>query len=290
MRRPSDPVETPGPPRTVPRPLLRIQPTRGWAALHPGEIWEYRTLLWMFAARDVKLRYKQTALGVVWVFLQPLLPAILFGVIFGHVAHLPSDGAPYVLFALVGLLPWNLVAGSIQRAGTSLVADAGLVTKVYFPRAVLPIASCLAVLVDFAVALICAGAAMAWYRVAPSVRLVFLPGFTLLALVHAVAISLWLSALNVRYRDFAHVVPFAVQAWLFATPIVYSSSMIPARWQALYALNPMVGVVDGFRWSMLGGTEFPARAVAISCGIGIALLFSGAHVFRRVERSLADVI
>jgi len=269
---------------------VRIAPSRGWSALRLHELWEYRDLFLILASRDVKLRYRQTALGVLWVILQPLLASLIFAVIFGRLANLPSEGKPYLLYVYAGLLPWNLFAGSLQRAGNSLVHEARLISKVYFPRMVVPVASSAAVLVDFLVALAVMAGIMGVYRVFPTWHLLGLPAILLLVLLISVGASLWLSALNVYYRDFMYAIPFIIQVWLFASPVVYSAGMIPEEWRWFYSLNPLAGVIDGFRWALLGAGEFPALSLGISFLGAVPLFVGGAYVFRRVERRFADVI
>ena len=247
-------------------------------------------MLLILAGRDVKLRYRQTALGVIWVILQPLLAATIFAVVFGLFARLPSDGRPYGLFVLCGLLPWSFISGAVQRAGNSLVSEARLISKVYFPRLLIPLASSAAVLIDLAVSLLVLALAMAIYRVAPGWRVLALPLFVLLGLLLGAGASFWLSALNVRYRDFMYALPFLLQMWLYASPVVYASSLVPERWRWLYSLNPAVGVIEGFRWSLLGSDTLTAPMLAASTLVGLILFVSGAYFFRRVERSFADII
>jgi len=270
--------------------LIRIEPARGWAALDLGELWVFRDLLMILAMRDVKLRYKQTALGVIWVILQPLVAALIFALIFGRFANLPSAGVPYLLFVYAGILPWNLFAGALQRAGNSLVSDSKLISKVYFPRMTIPIASSAAVLVDFIVALAVMAGLLVIYQHPVTPNILALPFFLLLALLISVGVSLFLSALNVYYRDFMYALPFLIQVWMYASPVVYSADLIPGPLQPFYAINPMVGVIDGFRWSLLGLGAFPVVSVTISVVSGLILFFAGAAVFQRVERNFADVI
>ena len=272
------------------RPLVVIRPVSGWAALNLRELWQYRDLLFMLAERDVKLRYKQTALGVIWVILQPLLAALIFAVIFGRLGNLPSDNAPYGLFVFSGLLAWNYLAGAIGRAGNSLITDARLISKVYFPRLLIPLASTLAVWVDLLVTLAVFGIMLVLYRAPLTVRLAGLPLFLLLATLLAVGASLWLSALNVQYRDFMYAVPFLIQVWLYASPVVYATSLVPDPYRWLFSLNPAVGVIEGFRWSLLGSSALSVDMVLISAVAGLLVFVSGLYVFRRVERGFADVL
>lgn len=275
--------------RTQPKSLI-IRPARGWSALAFGELWAYRDLLLILALRDVRLRYKQTALGVIWVIMQPLVAALIFAVIFGRLAGLPSGDTPYMLFVFAGLLPWNLFAGALQRAGNSLIGDARLITKIYFPRMVIPIGSSAAVLVDFLVTLGVMFVLIAAFRVPLTPNLLALPLLTALTLVIAIGISFSISALNVYYRDFSYALPFVIQVWMYASPLVYTAEIVPQAWRWLYALNPMAGVIEGFRWSLLGVGEFPALELALSAGVAAALFIVGAFIFQRVERSFADVI
>jgi lipopolysaccharide transport system permease protein len=269
---------------------LVIRPSRGWQALDLGELWRYRELLWMLAGRDVRLRYKQTALGIIWVVLQPIVAALIFTVVFGRFGGLPSDGRPYLLFVFSGLLPWNYFASALQRAGNSLITDSRLVSKVYFPRLLIPMASTAAVLIDFAVTLAVFAVLLLLYRTPLTWHILLLPFFLLLVTLIAVGASFWLSAFNVQYRDFMYATPFLIQVWMYASPVVYAASIVPERWRALFSLNPAVGFVEGFRWSLLGGSALTPGMVLITVGVGIALFVSGAFVFRRVERGFADVL
>lgn len=271
-------------------PVLHIRPSSTNLAAALGELWAHRELLAFFAWRDLKVRYKQTALGVAWALLQPLFMMIVFSVFFGNLAKVPSDGLPYPIFAYCGLLPWQLFAYVLTNASNSLVANERLVTKVYFSRMTLPISSVLAGLVDFAIAFALLLALMAYYGCAPSTGIIALPFILLLAVGAAVAAGLGLSALNVRYRDVRHALPFFTQVWLFVTPIAYPSSLVPEGWRILYALNPMVTVVDGFRWALLGAPAPSATAVAASTLVAAAGFFASLRYFLRVERSFADVV
>ena len=273
------------------RPVTVIRPTRGWAALNMGDLWRYRDLLLILAGRDVKLRYKQTLLGVTWVILQPLLTALIFTVIFGNFAKMPSDGQPYMLFTFAGLLSWNLFSQSLQRAGNSLVDSAAMISKVYFPRMSIPVASTGAVLVDFGVSLAVFVVLMVVYQVVPTWRLLTLPFFLMLTLVTAVGVSLWLSALSVYYRDFMYAIPFIIMAWMYASPVAYAASIVPERWRLLYSLNPAMGFIEGFRWALLGGeSPLTVQMVTISTLGALVAFVSGAFIFRRIERGFADVI
>lgn len=277
---------------TAPEPWLvhtHIQPSRGWAPLNFRNLWEYRELLYFLTWRDIKVRYKQTAVGAGWAIIQPLMTMVAFTLFFGQLAKMPSDGVPYAVFSFAGLLPWGFFANSVSQASNSLVGNAPLLSKVYFPRLVVPIASVLAGLVDFAIAFVVMLALMAYFRVWPTPAIVLLPLLLLLALCTALGVGLWLSALNVEYRDVRHAVPFLTQFWLFATPVVYPSSLLSAPWRTLYAINPMVGVVDGFRWALLG-TPAPGLMLAVSTAVSVAVLVTGAVYFRRMEQTFTDVI
>jgi lipopolysaccharide transport system permease protein len=272
------------------RPTVVIEPARGRLNLNFREIWAYRDLLFILAGRDVKLRYKQTFLGVTWVILQPLVTAVIFTVVFGNFAGLPSDGFPYILFVFAGLLPWNLFSASLSRAGGSLVGSAGLISKVYFPRVLVPLASVGAVLIDFAVAFVVLLALMVFYRVAPSVRMLTIPLFLLLTLLTAMGVSLLISALSVYYRDFLFALPFVIQAWTYASPVAYAMSIVPEQWRWVFSLNPAVAFIEGFRWALLGGSGLTWDMVIISTLSSIIFFVGGLIVFRRIERGFADVV
>lgn len=273
--------------------VIVIEPSRGVAALQLGALWEYRELLGFLVWRDVKVRYKQTALGVAWIILQPLTSMVIFSVLFGYLLQAPSNGVPYPIFAYAGLLPWTYFAGSLTRAAQSLVGSANLITKVYFPRLVIPLSGVVGGLVDFGVASLVLAGLMVWYRVPPTANIVWLPAFLLLAMATALGFGLWLGALNVRYRDVNYLVPFLVQIWMYGTPVIYSVTLIPERYRWLLALNPMTGVVEGFRWALLGGVmdaDPPGALFAVSVVITLIVLVSGAIFFRSTERTFADII
>lgn len=273
-----------------PAAVTRIEPSPSWGRVDLAAVWQYRELLLILVQRDLKVRYRQTVLGIVWVILQPLVPAVIFAVVFGRLASLPSGGAPYVLFAYAGLLVWNFFGGVVTRASNSLVGQAGLLTKVYFPRLVIPFSSALGGLADFVVPLTFTFVMMAIFRYVPSWRIAGLALFLPLTLLLATGIALWVSALNVRYRDFAFIVPFMMQAWMYASPVAYSSDLVPERFRTLYALNPMVAAIEGVRWSLLGGV-FPApEVIAISASVALIVFVSGLFFFRRVERTFADYV
>ncbi|MBM4135089.1 MAG: ABC transporter permease [Nitrospira sp.] len=271
-------------------PSLIIRPSRGWVSLRLRELWEYRELLYFLAWRDVKVRYKQTALGAAWAILQPFFAMVVFSIVFGRLAKIPSDGVPYPIFAYCALLPWQFFAHALTESGNSLVANERLITKVYFPRLVIPLSSLLAGLVDFAIAFLVLLGMMVYYGIAPTGAVVTLPLFLLLALATALGVGLWLSALNVQYRDVRYTLPFLTQFWLFATPVAYPASLVPEPWQALVGLNPMAGVVEGFRCALLGTAKAPGSLLAVSSVVVVVLLVSGLYYFRRMERSFADVV
>jgi lipopolysaccharide transport system permease protein len=268
----------------------RIQPTRGWVSLKLHELWEYRELLYFFIWRDVKVRYKQTILGIAWAVLQPLFTMVIFSLFFGRLAKVPSDGVPYPIFSYTALIPWMFFANGINLSTNSLVSGGGLIKKVYFPRLIVPTASVFAGLVDFAAAFVVLLGMMVYYGIYPTAQVVWIPAFLLLALITALGVGMWLSALNVRFRDVRYAVPFLVQCWLFATPIAYPSSLLSEPWKTVYAINPMVGVVEGFRWALLGTTSAPGPMILVSSAAALVLLVSGAFYFRRMERTFADVV
>lgn len=268
-------------------PSIRIRPSGAGGRERWAELWEFRDVLFMLAVRDVKLRYKQTALGVVWVVLQPLVAGVIFAVIFGRFAGLPSGDRPYLLFVFAGLLAWHLFAGILQRAGNSLVGEARLITKVYFPRLLIPGAAAAAALVDYLVSLGVMAALLAWFGVTPGRELLLLPLVTLLTLALALGVSLWVAALNVRYRDFMYALPFVIQVWMYASPVVYGLELIPGRWQSVFALNPLVGIIEAHRWALLGGAG-SLTWLAVSAAAAVVALGSGAWFFRRVEQDFAD--
>jgi lipopolysaccharide transport system permease protein len=278
------------PNRAQPEPTVRIRPSRGWVALNLRELWAYRELLYFLVWRDVKVRYKQTALGIAWVVIQPVATTLIFTIIFGNLAHMPSDNLPYAVFAMAGLVPWNFFAGAFTRGGASLVGSANLISKVYFPRLIIPLASVLAGLVDFAIVLVLLIALLIFFGITPTLAIFTLPLFLLLAIATALGVGLWLSALNVHYRDVSYLVPFIAQFWMYATPVVYPTSLIPEQWRLIYGLNPMAGVVEGFRWALLGKGEPPGPLLIVSVLIVVMLLVSGAYVFRRMEKTFADIV
>jgi len=270
-------------------PTIVIRPPRKWVPVDLHELWAYRELITAFTMRDVKLRYKQTGLGIVWAVLQPLLTMAIFTIIFGGLAKMPSDGIPYPLFVLAALLPWLLFAEGLTRSTTTMVTNSNIMTKVYFPRLIMPLSSILSPLVDFAVSFIILLAMMVYYGFVPTFNLIFLPVFILLALATSLGVGLWLSALNVKYRDFQYTVPFLIQIWMFASPVVYASSLVPTSLRVWYGLNPMAGVIEGFRWALLG-TGTPNAMVLVSVGVVILILVSGMFYFRRMEQYYADIV
>ena len=274
---------------TIAAPVTVIRPLRGWVPINFGDLWKYRELLYFLTWREIKVRYKQTALGFAWAIIQPFMMMIVFTLFFGTLAKVPSEGIPYPLFNYAALLPWTLFAEGIHRSSMSMVQDANLVRKIYFPRLVMPLSGILSPLVDFAIAFTILIGMMFFYGYAPTVNVLWLPAFIILALLTALGVGLWLSAINVKYRDVRYVIPFLIQLWLFASPVVYSSSLLPERFQIIYGLNPMAGVIEGFRWALLG-TEPPGSLIAISVIVVIVILISGAFYFRRCEKTFADVV
>jgi lipopolysaccharide transport system permease protein len=274
---------------TISAPVTIIRPSRGWVLINLRELWAYRESLYFLTWREIKVRYKQTALGFAWAIIQPLFMMIVFTLFFGNLAKVPSEGIPYPLFNYTALLPWTLFSEGITRSSMSVVQDYSLVNKVYFPRLVMPLSGVISPLVDFVIAFLILVAMMFYYDYAPTVSLLWLPAFIVLALMTSLGVGLWLSAINVKYRDIRYVIPFLIQLWLFASPVVYSSSLLPSRWQAIYGLNPMAGVIEGFRWSLLG-TKPPSSLITISVLIVVVILISGAFYFRRSEKIFADVI
>jgi lipopolysaccharide transport system permease protein len=271
-------------------PVLRIAPSRGWVSLKLGELWEYRELLYFLTWRDVKVRYKQTLLGAAWAIIQPFCTMVVFSLFFGRLAGMPSDGIPYPIFAFAGLVPWTFFANGLSQSSNSLVGSSNLITKVYFPRLVIPISAVVSGLIDFVIAFAVLLGMMLYYGIMPTINILYLPLFLLLAFVTALGVGLWLSALNVEYRDVRYVLPFIVQFWMFATPIAYPSTLLRQPWRTLYGLNPMVGVIEGFRWALLGTDTAPGRMILVSSLAALLILISGAFYFRRVEKTFADVV
>lgn len=276
------------------RTVTVIEPTSGWLALRLDRVWQYRELLYFLVWRDLKVRYKQAVLGAMWIVFQPVISMVVFTLLFGRLLNVPSGDVPYPIFAYAALLPWNYFSRSLSLASKGLVGNADLITRVYFPRLIIPMANVLSNLVDFAIAFLVLLALMVYYRIAPTPMVLFLPGFLLLALVTALGFSLWLSAMNVRYRDVSQLVPFLIQMWMYATPVVYGSTLIPERFRFLLALNPMTGVVEGFRWALLGehlaDAQPPGALFLVSIAITLVVLIGGAAYFRQTERTFADIV
>ena len=271
-------------------PVTVIEPSKGWVALKLRELWEYRELAYFLTWRDIKVRYKQTALGASWAIIQPFFTMVVFSLFFGKLAKMPSDGIPYPVFSYAALVPWTFFANGLSQASNSLVGSANLIKKVYFPRLAVPIATVLSGVVDLALAFVVLIAMMLWFGIVPTANIVWLPFFLLLALVTSLGVGLWLSAMNVQFRDVRYVVPFLTQFWMFATPIAYPSSLLSEPWRTLYGLNPMTGVVEGFRWALLGSGNAPGPIIVLSSLAAVAILVSGTYYFRRMEKNFADVV
>jgi lipopolysaccharide transport system permease protein len=274
----------------VREPTVVVEPIRGLFCLDLQAVWRYRELLYFLIWRDVKVRYKQTIIGGAWAILQPLMTMVVLTLIFGNFAKIPSDGLPYPLFALTALLPWNYFSQGLSRSGASLVGNAHLISKVYFPRLIIPMSAATAPLVDFAIAFVVLVGMMTWYGIAPTWSMLALPFFLLLALLTALAVGLWLSAFNVRYRDVGHIIPFLIQFWMFASPVAYPVSLVPEKWRLLYSLNPMAGVIEGFRWALLGKESPDFSVIGLSAVVVLAILMGGLVYFTRVEQTFADVV
>jgi lipopolysaccharide transport system permease protein len=273
-----------------PLPTLLIKPSTGWVSLKLHELWEYRELLFFLTWRDVKVRYKQTALGAAWAIIQPLFTMLVFSLFFGRLAKIPSDGIPYPIFSYAALVPWTFFANGLNQSSNSLVGSSNLITKVYFPRLVIPISTVISGIIDFVLAFAVLLIMMVYYGIVPTLNIIWLPAFLLLAVITALGVGLWLSALNVEYRDVRYIVPFLTQFWMFATPIAYPSTLLNEPWRTIYGLNPMVGVVEGFRWALLGTNTKPGPLIAASAFAALILLVGGAFYFKRMERSFADII
>jgi lipopolysaccharide transport system permease protein len=267
-----------------------IQPARGWVGVDLRELWRYRELIYFLTWRDIKIRYKQTTLGAGWAIIQPIVNTIIFTVIFGRAAHFPSNGLPYPIFTFTALLPWTYFAYVLQQSGTSVITNANMLSKVYFPRLVLPLSAALAGLVDFGLALVVLIGMMLWYHVHPGIQILLLPAFLLLAMVTALGVGIWLAALSAEYRDVRYILPFLTQVWLYASPVAYAASLVTGKLAVVYALNPMAGVIEGFRWALLGVGGLPGRSLLISVAISALLLIGGVLYFSRMEQSFADII
>jgi lipopolysaccharide transport system permease protein len=272
------------------RPLVRIEPSKGWVALRLRELWAYRELLYFLTWRDIKVRYKQTAIGAAWAIIQPFCTMVVFSIFFGRLAKMPSDGVPYPVFAYAALVPWTFFANGLSASADSVVSNANLIKKVYFPRLAVPISGVISGVVDFVLAFAVLLAMMLYFGIVPTWKVVWLPLFALLAVVTALGVGLWLSAMNAQYRDVRYAVPFLTQFWLFATPVAYPSSLLSEPWRTVYALNPMVGVVEGFRWALLGTATTPGSMMLVSATASLLILVTGAFYFRRMEKTFADVV
>lgn len=266
-----------------------IRPQKGWIPIDLNELWTYRELIHTFVMRDIRVRYKQTSLGAAWAIIQPLFTMVVFTIFFGRLAKMPSEGIPYPLFSYAALLPWTLFAEGITRSTSSMIINANIMTKVYFPRLVMPISGILSPVVDFAVAFIILIGMILYYGFIPTHNIIWLPAFILLALATSLGVGLWLSALNVKYRDFQYTVPFIIQLWLFASPVAYPSTLVPEKYMLIYGLNPMAGVIEGFRWALLG-TEPPSSMIVVSIFVVAAILISGMYYFKHMEKTFADVV
>jgi lipopolysaccharide transport system permease protein len=270
--------------------VIRIEPSKGWVSLKLKEVWDYRELLYFLIWRDIKVRYKQTVLGAAWAIIQPFFTMIVFSLFFGKLAKMPSDGIPYPIFSFAALVPWTFFANGLSKGSNSLVGSSNLIKKVYFPRLSIPIANTLSGIVDFVLAFGMLIGMMFYFGISPTINVLWLPFFLLLALITSLGVSLWLSAMNVQFRDVQHIVPFISQVWLYATPIVYPSSLLSEPWRTIYGINPMVGVVEGFRWALLGTQTAPGPIIIVSSVVATTLLISGAFYFRRLEKTFADVV
>lgn len=272
-------------------PYLRLEPSQGWVSLKLKELWEYRELLYFLTWRDIKVRYKQTVLGAAWAILQPFMTMVVFSLFFGRLTNMPSDGVPYPIFNFAALVPWTFFATGVTASSSSLVTNSNLLKKVYFPRLTIPLATVLSGTVDFLIAFVVLIVMMLFYGIVPTTNVIFLPFFLLLAFITSFGVGLWLSAMNVQFRDVRYIVPFLIQLWLFATPIVYPSSLIDnPTIRTLYGINPMTGVVEGFRWALLGVKTAPGPILIVSTAVAVLLMVSGLYYFRRMEKTFADVV
>jgi lipopolysaccharide transport system permease protein len=269
---------------------IHIQPSSGWVALKLRELWEYRELLYFLAMRDIHVRYKQTVLGAAWAIIQPFFTMVVFSLFFGRLAGIPSDGVPYPIFSYAALVPWTFFANGLGQASDSLANSSALITKVYFPRLTIPIAKALAGVVDFVLAFLVLLGMMIYYGMAPTINILWLPLLLVLALAASLGVGLWLSAMNAQFRDVRYLVPFLTQLWMFCTPVAYPSSLLPEPWRTVYGINPMVGVVEGFRWALLGTQTAPGLMIIASSLVTMAILVGGAFYFRRMEKTFADVV
>lgn len=270
--------------------IILIEPSKGWGSLNLRELWIYRELVYFLTWRDLKVRYKQTALGAGWAILQPVLSMVVFSIFFGGLLNVDSGDVPYPIFSYAAILPWGVFAKALNDTGRSLVSNRAMLTKIYFPRMVIPLASVFSSLADFLIAFIVMLGLMFYYKIAPTANIWTLPLFLLLAVITALGVGLWLSAMNVLYRDIGYMIPYITQLWFYLTPIVYSANEVPEQWQFFYALNPMVGVVEGFRWALLGTADAPSPMIAVSAAIALIVFISGMYYFRRMERTFADMV
>jgi len=277
-------------PKTSVTSTIRIEPSSGWLTLDLRSVWAYRELLYFLAWRDVKVRYKQTVLGIAWAVIQPLITMAIFTVIFSYIGRFPSDGLPYPIFAYSGLIAWIYFATAVTQSGNSLRGDVRLIEKIYFPRLIIPLSTVITPLMDFLCSLLVLLGMMYWFGITPTWNVLFLPFFLLVALLTAFSVSLWLAPLNLMYRDIGHTIPFVIQIWMYASPLVYPVSVIPDKWQLLYSLNPMVGVIEGFRWALLGHKSTAFDMMTVSGIVVISLMWCGLIFFRRMERTFADVV
>lgn len=275
---------------TMPASVLRLEPSLGWVSLRLHELWEYRELLYFLTWRDIKVRYKQTVLGAAWAIIQPFFTMVIFSLFFGKLAKIPSDGIPYPIFAYAALVPWIFFANGLTQSSNSLVGSANLIKKVYFPRLVIPISSVVSGAVDFVLAFTVLLGMMLFYGIFPTFNIIWLPFLLVLAFVTSLGVGLWFSAMNVQFRDVRYTIPFLTQVWLFATPIAYPSSLLSEPWRTVYGLNPMVGVVEGFRWALLGTDTAPGPVIVVSSLAALFILIGGAFYFRRMEKTFADVV
>jgi lipopolysaccharide transport system permease protein len=274
----------------VETPVTVVEPSEGWISLDLRALWEYRELLYFLTWRDIKVRYKQTVIGVAWAIIQPFFSMVIFSLFFGRLAGMPSDGVPYPIFSYAALVPWQFFASGLSSSSNSLVGSSNLIKKVYFPRLVIPISAVVSGGIDFLLAFVVLLGMMLFYGIAPTWAVAWLPLLFLLALVTSLGVGLWLTAMNVQFRDVRYVVPFLVRAWMFATPIVYPSSLLDEPWRTLYGVNPMVGVVEGFRWALLGTETAPGPIILVSALVAVVILVSGMYYFRRMEKTFADVV
>jgi lipopolysaccharide transport system permease protein len=270
--------------------VITVEPTRGWLGINLRELWDYRDLLFFLSWRDISVRYKQTALGAVWVILQPFLTMVVFTFIFGKLANISSEGAPYPIFCFAALLPWQYFSTTLNSSANSLVNNANLLSKVYFPRLLIPLSTLFPTLVDFAISFLVLLGLLFHYRFALTWNALWLPAFLILLMTTVFGIGLWFAALNIHYRDIRYIVPFIMQFGMFVSPVVYPSSVVPQRWQAVYAVNPMVGVIEGFRWALLGKEVLPGKMIAISTAVAMLVLLGGIFYFRRAEKNFADIV